>query len=389
MFHKFLFSSNNGGGPWGRGGGNNGDDGKPQNPWGRRSSENKGTDGIEDAIEMMQRRFKKNFSSGDGGNFGNQSFKPKTLILGAFLVAGLWASTGFFRVQEGELAVVLRFGEMVRIVSPGLQYHFPMPFERAIVQKVSAVNTIDSGVKTSNNDTAPDQTLILTGDENMVHTNYTILWKINDIKDFLFTNRKPEATIRVAAESVVREIIGQTQSRIALTEGRDRIGQQAQEFLQRLLDAYKLGVQVISVQLQSVAPPREVVESFNDVQASLVDAEREINVSESYRNDIIPRARGLAIQTIQDAEAYRASQIAHAEGEASRFNQVVAAYWKNPKITMRRYYLETMQSVLSASNTVILDPKISQGILPYLPLNDLKAQKPPAVPAPQAKTEGN
>lgn len=388
------------GGPWGRGGrggdNNRGDGGGPENPWSRKSSgNNRPSSGIDDAIDMMQRRFKKNFSGGgdgnSGGSFSNGGFSPRALALGGVVLAALWAFTGFFRVQEGELAVILRFGEMTRIVSPGLQYHMPAPFERVMIQKVSAVNQIDGGLRGNNGD-ATDQTLILTGDENMVHTNYTVLWKIKDIKEYLFTARKPEATIQVAAESVIREIIGQTQARAALTEGRDLIGHQAQELLQKLLDGYKIGIQIISVQLQSVAPPREVVESFTDVQSSLVDADQEVNKAESYRNDIIPRARGLAIQMIQDAEGFRASNIAKAEGDAARFNLVLSAYQQNPAVTKTRYYLETMEAVLMSTHNIILDAKVSQGVLPYLPIHDLNKTSPHDLlarnPAPQPKIEG-
>lgn len=380
------------GGPWGRGGrdGNNnrGDGGGPENPWSRKNSgDNRPSSGIDDAIDMMQRRFKKNFSAGggdgsSGGSFSNGAFSPRTLALGGAALIALWAFTGFFRVQEGELAVILRFGEMTRIASPGLQYHMPAPFERVMIRKVSAVNQIDGGLRGNNGD-ATDQTLILTGDENMVHTNYTVLWKIKDIKEYLFTARKPEATIQVAAESVIREIIGQTQARAALTEGRDLIGHQAQELLQKLLDGYKLGIQIITVQLQSVAPPREVVESFTDVQSSLVDADQEVNKAESYRNDIIPRARGLAIQMIQDAEGFRAANIAKAQGDAARFNLVLSAYQQNPAVTKTRYYLETMEAVLTSTHNIILDAKVSQGVLPYLPINELARNQ-----VPQPKIEG-
>ena len=371
-----IFYNEKNGGPWGRNkgqGDNQGTGPDKPNSWGQNP---KSGNGIDDAIDMLQRRFKKGGSGGGsgGGNFPDMTLSPKVFIFGGLLVLALWASTGFFRVQEGDLGVILRFGEMKRIVLPGLQYRFPFPIETHTVQKFSEVNVIGGGMRNQANDSA-EQTLILTGDENMVYTNYTVLWKIKDIKDFLFVARNPEATIKVAAESVIREIVGQTHAKAALTEGRDRIGQQAQELLQKLLDGYKLGTQVISVQLQSVAPPREVIESFNDVQSSLVDADREVNMAESYRNDLIPRARGQVTQDIQDAEAYRASQIARAEGEASRFNLIYEAYVKNPDIVQKRYYLETMGPVLSAASTIILDAKNSQSILPYLPINEFKKQK--------------
>lgn len=361
----------------------------PQNPWGRSSKKpeggspwgsgpwdkkpkgaNQSGGSMDDDIERIKNAFKKGMGGGNGGGSDEFKLTPKKIIMGVALLAVALGSSGFFRVQEGDLGVVLRFGEVNRIVSAGLHYHLPGPFESVTVQKVSAVNTIDGGMKGSD----ADPTLILTGDENMVHTNYTVLWKIKDVTDYLFTARKPENTIQVAAESVIREIIGQTHARAALTEGRDRIGQQAQELLQKLLDGYRLGIQIISVQLQSVAPPREVIDSFNDVQSSLVDADQEVNKAESYRNDIIPRARGQAIQMIQDSEAYRATQIAAAEGEASRFLQVYTSFERNPLVAKMTMYFKTMQSVIKGA--IVLDPKVSNSMLPHLPIANLAAAKP-------------
>ncbi len=363
---SWLFSKS--GGPWGGGGD---DHNEPQNPWSRRQGNNQND--LDDAIERMQEKFKKVFNQGGGGR-DNGSLNPRFIGVGVAALLGLWLLTGFFRVQEGELGVVLRFGKEVRLSSPGLRYHLPNPIEQVLIQKVAAVNTIDGGMRAEKNGDASEQSYILTGDENMVHTNYTVLWKIKDISEFLFTARHPEATIKIAAESVIREIIGKTTARSALTEGRDSIGTQAQALLQKLLDSYKMGVQVISVQLQNVAPPREVVESFYDVQASLVDADRARNEAEAYRNDIIPRARGSAIQVIQEAEAYKESKVAGASGEASRFKLLADSFKSNRSVAMKRYYLESMEEILPNINKVVLDGKSTQGVLPYFPLPEM-AQK--------------
>lgn len=357
-------------GPWGKGPSND-DDKKDSGPWGKGTDSNhRKPANIDDAIDMVQRRLKKTFNQG-GGNGGTEISRSLIMIvlLGVFV---LWGLTGFFRVQEGELAVVTRFGELVRISSAGLRYHLPSPVENVIITKVAAVNTIHGGLRDSKGDSEnSEQTLILTGDENMVHTDYTVLWKIKDVTEFLFTARHPETTIKVAAESVIREVVGQTTARAALTEGRDSIGTKAQALLQKLMDQYKIGVQIVSIQLQNVAPPRDVVESFNGLQASLTDADRLGNEAEAYRNDIIPRARGQATQIQQEAEAYRQTKIAEAEGEASRFSQVYAAYQKNPSIAIKRYYLDAMQQVLTRVNKIVIDPKAGNNVLPYLPLGDL------------------
>jgi len=390
---------NNGGkggsskGPWGGGTGKgrppSGDPSKdsrrkgddtPPNPWTRREGPSSGNgNNVDDIIDNIQDRIRKVMSGGGSNGGGFKGVSPKGswgmfTLLGVGAVA-LWLGTGLYRVQEGEVGVVLRFGEMVRTSLPGLQYHLPAPFESVIVQKVAALNTIDGGLKMEKNGDSAEATLILTGDENMVHTNYTVLWKIKDVSEYLFTTRDPEETIRVAAESVVREVIGQTTARMALTEGRGTIEIRAQEILQKLLDQYKMGIQIVSIQLQNVAPPHQVVDAFNDLQASLVNADQSRNEAEAYRNQIIPRAEGQAAQIANEATAYSQRKIAEAEGEAIRFTQVLRAYEAHPKITLKRYYLETMRDVLSKTSKIILDQKVAGkgGILPYLPLNELKA----------------
>jgi len=351
----------------------------PPNPWaGRSSSSSNNTSGntIDDLIDRIQERVRKIVSGGgsSGGNFKGSGPKGGwgfvSLLVGGVFV--FWLGTGFYRVQEGEVGVVLRFGEMVRTSLPGLQYHLPAPFETVIVQKVAALNTIDGGLRAEKSGDAPESTLILTGDENMVHTNYTVLWKIKDVSDYLFTARNPDETIRVAAESVVREVIGQTTARLALTEGRGQIETRAQEILQKLLDQYKMGIQIVSIQLQNVAPPHQVVDAFNDLQASLVNADQSRNEAEAYRNEIIPRAEGQAAQIINEAEAYSQGVVAKAKGEAMRFDLVSAAYQTNPAITLKWYYLEAMREVLSKTSKIILDEKAGKSILPYLPLNEFK-----------------
>ena len=364
----------------------------PSNPWTRRensSSHNNGNN-VDDIIDNIQDRIRKVMSGGgsSGGNFKGGSHKGGwgTLALLGIGAVVLWLGTGLYRVQEGEVGVVLRFGEMVRTSLPGLQYHLPAPFESVIVQKVAVLNTIDGGMKVDKNGgDAAEATLILTGDENIIYTNYTVLWKIKDVSEYLFTTRDPEETIRAAAESVVREVIGQTTARSALTEGRGKIETRAQEILQKLLDQYKMGIQVVSIQLQNVAPPHQVVDAFNDLQASLVNADQSRNEAEAYRNEIIPRAEGQAAQIANEAIAYSQRKVAEAKGQATRFTQVLHAYKAYPQITRKRYYLETMRDVLSKTSKIILDAKIAgkNGILPYLPVNELnhtlaKASQPSA-----------
>jgi membrane protease subunit HflK len=375
-FHLSRLIDKMAGGPWGKGSGDGDDkdDKKESGPWGKSSDpQSKKPLDIDETINLFQRRIKKTFNQG-GGNDSNglPNISANLVAIGIIGVIVLWSLTGFYRVQEGELATVTRFGEMVRISAPGLRYHLPSPIESVMVTKVAAVNTISGGLREGATEDNADKTLILTGDENMVHTDYTILWKIKDVTEFLFNARDPEVTIKVAAESVIREVIGQTMAKAALTEGRDAIGTMAQTLLQKLMDQYKLGIQIVSVQLQNVAPPKEVVESFNGLQASLTDADRLSNEAEAYRNDILPRARGQATQILQDAEGYRQTKIAEAEGEASRFHQVRQAYKKNQAVTTKRLYFDAMDQILvDVKEIIVIDPKAGNNVLPYLPLRDI------------------
>lgn len=304
------------------------------------------------------------------------------VISAILLLVGVWLFSGFFRVQEGELALVLRFGKLNRISHPGLRYRLPEPIETEIIRNVAVLNKIDGGLKSDSgrSSESQEQNLILTGDENMVHTNYTVLWKIKDISDFIFIMRDPENTIRVAAESAIREVLGQTTARLALTEGRETIGAKSQDLLQRILDNYKAGVQIVSVQLQRVEPPMQVVQAFNDMQASLVDADRLRNEAEAYRNDKIPRARGKAKEIVKAAEAYQQQVVAQTKGEIARFNAFASAYHRHPEVTLKRHYFETMQKVLNHSNKTIISSNLAGGkgnnsIIPYLNLQPPKKTK--------------
>lgn len=364
--------------------------GKEKNNY--QGSRSGGGNPIDDLIEKLQDSLKRRGSGGSGGDKGGSplpSFSSKfSIITLFFIVISVWLSTGIYKVQDdgGEVAVILRFGEMVRIAQPGLHYRLPNPIENEIRVKMAVLNKIDGGLRegaSKSSQEALEQTLILTGDENMIHTNYTVLWKIKDVADFIFTVRDPEGTIKVAAESAIREILGQTSARQALTAGRENIGIQAQELLQKILDMYKMGVQIVSIQLQRVEPPVQVIQAFNDMQASLVDADRLRNEAEAYRNDILPRARGEAEKILQDAEAYQQQVVAIAEGEAARFSVALAAYNLHPEVAQKRLYLDTMQQVLKNAQKTIVDGKTSHGIVPYLNLQRDEKNTPQGKGEPQ------
>ena len=280
-------------------------------------------------------------------------------LIGLFVFISIWFLSGICRIKEGEVGVIMRFGEVSRTVSPGLNYHFPYPIEKIIIKKVSVYNKIDGGEN-------EEHGLILTGDENMISVNYIVLWKIKDVIEFLFTSRNPEQTITVAAESSIREIIGQTVARLALTEGRETIGIKAQELLQKLLDSYKMGVQIVSIQLQKVEAPVDVIQAFNDLQASLTDADRLKNEAQAYEMDILPKARGESEKIIQHAKGYAKQIVANAEGESERFQYILNSYKTNPTITCQKLYNETIDIMLEKANKTIIDGKVSSNFLPYM-----------------------
>lgn len=324
----------------------------------KRPQSNKPKD-ISEILEDLRKRFKKSGGSGGGLPQGNSAF---VWIVG-IIFAALWFGSGLFLVQEGEVAVVLRFGKVVRTSAhAGLHYRLPYPIEQEIVRNVVEVHQIDS---TATHASGSEQNLILTGDENMVLTDYTVQWNIKDLNQFLFIMRNPEATIRAASESSLREVIGQTTARLSLTEGREDIGNKTQILLQKILDMYHSGVSIISFKLQKVEPPSQVVDAFNDMQASRVDADRSSNEAQAYSNDILPKARGQAESILRGAEAYEAEVVAKAEGEAARFIKIYESYKKDPIVTRVRMHREMLESLLKQGVVTVIDKDLGHTLQNY------------------------
>ncbi|MEO3428697.1 FtsH protease activity modulator HflK [Pelagibius sp. CAU 1746] len=367
-----------GGGSWGGGGGSGGSGGG--GPWGRGGGGGQGggprPPDFEDFIKKGQDRFRTILPGGSGG-LGKSAW---LLIAVAVVIA--WLFTGLYRVQTNEQGVVLRFGKWVETTQPGLNWHLPWPIETALTPSVTSVQQIDIGFLSTGNERArsarrdvEEESLMLTGDQNIIDIDFTVQWKIADAGQYLFNIRDPEATVKIAAESAMREIIGRTDIQPALTEARGTVAAEARSLLQATLNEYEAGIEITELALQDVQPPRAVIDAFNDVLRAQQDRDRARNEADRYRNDILPRARGDALRVVQEAEAYKEQLENEAEGEAERFLSVFNAYKQNPGVTRRRMYLETLQDVLSDTDKVILDRSEGQGgVVPYLPLNELRGR---------------
>src|SRR5882672_9273751 len=374
--------SNQGGGPWGGGGGGKG-------PWGSGPQQSGPTP---PDLEEFLRRSQDKLRTVLPGNLGG-----KGLSLIVLAAIAIWGLSGFFRVEPDELGVVLRFGKFVREVPPGLNYHLPYPIESVLTPKALRVNKIDIGMLVVEDlrrgrtiRDLPEESLMLTGDENIVDVDFSVLWKVklNGVGDYLFNIQQPEGTVKAVAESAMREVVGRSNIQPILTGARQNIETAVQELMQTTLDHYGSGIQITQVQLQKVDPPAQVIDSFRDVQAARADLERAQNEAQTYANRVVPEARGKAAQITQAAEAYREQTVAEAKGATSRFLQVYDQYKKAPEVTRQRMYLETMERLFSGTDKIILDSGGAQGggIVPYLPLNELA--RPRTAPQTPPQTGG-
>ena len=306
--------------------------------------------------------------------FGGGPDNKKSFISAILILLFIWLLSGFYKVNANEQGVILRFGEWVRTTQPGLHYHLPYPIEIAKTPKVTKVNKTEIGFRTLNDTQRMllEESLMLTGDENIVDINFSVFWVINDAGKYLFKLRSPDTNIKSISESVMREVIGNTPIADALAERRQEIEILSLEKIQNVLDKYDSGIKVTQLQLQKVDPPDQVIDSFRDVQRARADKEKVINEAIAYKNDIIPRARGESEKIIQGAEAYKREVVARSEGDAQRFDSILKSYKNNEDVTKNRIYLETLEEILQNANKVIIDTKQGSGVLPYLPLPEIQ-----------------
>jgi len=360
----------------------NGNDFKGGSPWGSPPGGGNGSrrggqrpPNIDEVVEKIQKLISKLIPGGKSGG-------SKPIIFGLILLIVVWAFSGLYRVLPDEQGVVLRFGKFTSTTQPGLNYHIPYPIETVLTPKVTKVNRIDVGFRAASDSgrisevgDVPEESLMLTGDENIVNIDFSVFWVIKDAGKFLFKIQSPVVTVKAAAETAMREVIAKSRLQSILTEGRSKIEIETQEIAQSLLDEYESGIQITQVQTQKADPPDEVIDAFRDVQAARADMERSKNEAEAYANDVIPRARGDAAKILQEAEAYKKQVVAAAEGEASWLLAIYNEYAKANRVTQERMYLETMEKVLASIDKVIIEKNASSGVIPYLPLPELGKKK--------------
>ncbi|MCA0273001.1 MAG: FtsH protease activity modulator HflK [Proteobacteria bacterium] len=367
------------GGPWGGGGsGGSGDDDDRPNGGrgGRRPGEGSQIPDVEQIMRkgseqlrvLMGGRGGRGTNGSGPGGFGGPPINRTTVAFGALAAVALWAYASFYTVRPEEQSVELLLGKFHAIGEPGLNFA-PWPFISADVIPVTPERTEDIGLGTSGQG---DSGLMLTGDENIVDIDFQVVWNVSDATKYLFNLRDPQLTINAVAESSMREIIAQSQLAPILNRDRGVIAERLKSLIQSTLDSYDSGLNVVRVNFNRADPPREVIEAFKNVQSAEQERDRLTKEADAYANTIVAAARGQSAQFLEEAEAYRAQVVNQAEGEASRFSAVLGEYQKAPEVTRKRLYLETMEEVLGRVDKVIIDESASgQGVVPYLPLNEI------------------
>jgi membrane protease subunit HflK len=355
---------------------------KPKSNEGRRpnNSDKNDNDGPPD-LDQLWRDFNQRLNRLFGGKRGGDGGKVRPDARGIGLTATvvgaiallIWLASGAFIVQEGQVGIVTTFGKLSHVTGAGFNWHWPAPFQTHEVVNTAQVQTAEIGYRANVRNKQPNEALMLTGDENIVDVQFSVQYKIKDPVAWAFNNRDQVQTVRDAAETVVRELVGQNRMETVLYEGRDKLAAQAREAIQRMADRYKMGADIVGVTMQSVQPPDQVAAAFEDAGKAQEERARARSEAQAFADDIIPQAKGRAARLVADAEGYRAQVVNQATGAAARFDKVVAEYAKAPAVTRDRMYIETMQQILSSTSKVMIDTKNGTNQV-YLPLDRLLAQ---------------
>lgn len=356
------------------GGGNNKD------PWGGRGDQ--GPPDLDEVVRKMQDKLGGLFGGRKGGRGGGGGGSSKPAFAGAGLIAAVvvvvWLFSGIYIVDEGTRGVVMRFGAFTGATMPGPHWHIPYPVEQVEIVDVEQRRFIEVGYRSGSGGQSavkvPREALMLTKDENIVNVQLAVQYQIDDPRKYLFNVREPDAVLKQAAESAIREVIGTSKMDFVLGEGRAEVVSRTKGMMQEILDTYDAGLRVSDVNLQDAQPPEEVQGAFSDAIKAREDRVRLTNEAEAYANEVIPKARGQAARRLEEAAAYKESLISTATGEASRFSQLMAEYLEAPEVTRKRLYLEAMESVLGDTSKVIVDSKGANNLM-YLPLDELMKKR--------------
>jgi len=375
-------SGGNGGGPWGQG------------PWGQGPGGGGQQPDLEEILKRSQDRLKRVMPGGSGRGTG-----IPTVLWVLMLAVGLGVGVFYlctFKVDANQQGLIMRFGKYTGWEGPGLHFKMPYPIDQVILQNVTDRNQIPIGMRAATGGRSgrtvsftdrPEESLMLTGDENIIDVDFVVLWRIKTKRDpktgrtgaeqFTFNIQNPETTVKEVAESAMREVVGKSDIQPILTQDRTRVESAVQELMQKTLDGYGAGVEITQVQLQKVDPPGRVIGAFRDVQAARTDQGRLQNEAQAYANRVVPEARGQAQRILQAAQAYKQQTIDEAGGQAARFLKIYGEYKKAPDVTRRRMFLETMEKVFGGTDKIIIDKNSGgTGVVPYLPLGELQKRSP-------------
>jgi membrane protease subunit HflK len=362
--------------PQGGGGGNGRGPGRPGGP------------DLGAGMDQLRQRLRNAFNSPGGGGVRPGAL---TAVVGAVFL--IWVASGIYQVQPNEEAVVTTFGAYTRDEAPGLRYHLPWPIEHIEKVPVTSLNRIDVGGGGTVDSDIPQESLMLTSDENIVDLTFSVTWRVSDAARYVFSTRNPDDAVKAVAESAMREVIGKTQLDPILTNGRGQVQLETADLMQKTLDSWGAGVRIVEVQIRSVNPPQEVVAAFRDVQSAEQDRDSAVNEADAYRNRVVNEAKGDAARIVQYAQGYREQSVRTATGDAARFNSIYAEYKRAPQATRDRLYLETMERVLARSNKVIISGKgvTAPVILPpdvFRPRNAETTAPQIVSPSPQPQAQG-
>ena len=369
--------------------------------WGNRNNE--GPPDLDEVMRQFSRKIKALFGKKTDPS-GSQDDKASIAILPIFgLILLVWIATGFYIVDQGSRGVVLRFGKHVETTMPGPRWHMPFPVESVTVVNMEQVRTIEIGYRSAEGSSGRSkelhESLMLTDDENIIDLQFAVQYNLKNVEDTLFNNRSVDEAVRGIAETAIREVVGKSKLDFALYEGRDEVAVNTKKLMQEILDRYKTGVNVVSVTMQNAQPPEQVQAAFEDAVKAKQDLERQKNEGQAYANDVIPKARGTASRLLQEAAGYKLRVENEAQGNVSRFNQILAQYQHAPEVTRSRMYLDAQEQIMSSVSKVIVDQKNGSNLL-YLPLDKLMvttganippapAVTPPAQPNPTTTVAPN